>query len=340
MHETEHIDELDLALLNALQIAPRAPWAQLAGPLGVDPATLSRRWSRLTESGLAWVTCHRNPYRVAYGAVAFMEVDCPPARRPELAATFAAHPHAASVEMTVGSCDLVVTIATETLDRMAAYVNALADLPGITASRVHLAQRTYSEGSRWRLDSLNREQEDALKSSRTGDLPSQINPNERRLMLLLAQDGRRSYTQLAADLDCSEPTVRRMMTGLLNGKAVLRCEAAHLSTGWQGNSSLWITVPPADLDTAAAEIARQRETRLTAAITSDANLLTVAWLHNIRDLSTYEASFAARYPDARVVRRATTLTWVKRMGRLLDAHGRSVGHVPMDVWAPIPSMSE
>ena len=39
------IDELDLALVDALRVDPRAPWSKLAGPLGVDPATLSRRWA-------------------------------------------------------------------------------------------------------------------------------------------------------------------------------------------------------------------------------------------------------------------------------------------------------
>ncbi|MFC7564574.1 AsnC family transcriptional regulator [Actinomadura namibiensis] len=55
------MDELDLALVNALQLDPRAPWSRLSGPLGVDAATLSRRWSRLTESGAAWVTCVAGP---------------------------------------------------------------------------------------------------------------------------------------------------------------------------------------------------------------------------------------------------------------------------------------
>ena len=45
------IDELDLALVDALRVDPRAPWSKLAGPLGVDQATLSRRWARLSGDG-------------------------------------------------------------------------------------------------------------------------------------------------------------------------------------------------------------------------------------------------------------------------------------------------
>ncbi|MEV5848687.1 hypothetical protein AB0M32_42650 [Streptomyces sp. NPDC051985] len=43
---------------------------------------------------------------------------------------------------------------------------------------------------------------------------------------------------------------------------------------------------------------------------------------------------AALVPSARVLNRAVTLRWVKRMGHLLAPDGRSVGCVPMDLWRP------
>ncbi|CAN5344832.1 hypothetical protein BH09ACT9_BH09ACT9_40940 [soil metagenome] len=50
------IDEIDLRIINALQLAPRSKWLSLAEPLELDAATLARRWNRLSESSLAWVT--------------------------------------------------------------------------------------------------------------------------------------------------------------------------------------------------------------------------------------------------------------------------------------------
>ena len=49
------MDDVDFALVNALQLSPRAGWAQLEAVLGVDASTLSRRWARLIESGLVWI---------------------------------------------------------------------------------------------------------------------------------------------------------------------------------------------------------------------------------------------------------------------------------------------
>ncbi|MDH6576360.1 NAD kinase [Kitasatospora sp. MAP5-34] len=50
------VDELDLALVNALQLQPRAPWSLLGQTLGISPVTAARRWRRLSEAGIAWVT--------------------------------------------------------------------------------------------------------------------------------------------------------------------------------------------------------------------------------------------------------------------------------------------
>ncbi len=45
------LDELDLALVDALQVNPRASWAALGDVLELAPVTLARRWQRLAESG-------------------------------------------------------------------------------------------------------------------------------------------------------------------------------------------------------------------------------------------------------------------------------------------------
>ena len=56
VHRT--LDDGDLALIHALQVAPRVSWAQAGQVLGTSPAALAERWARLRSSGLAWVTAH------------------------------------------------------------------------------------------------------------------------------------------------------------------------------------------------------------------------------------------------------------------------------------------
>ncbi|MET8468618.1 AsnC family transcriptional regulator [Streptomyces sp. NPDC006422] len=332
------LDELDLALVNALQLAPRAPWSQLAGPLGVDAATLSRRWSRLRDSGAAWVTCYSAAGQVVFGSLAFVEVTCAPQAREPLAARLAAQPHAVSVELVAGSCDLLLTVAAASTRMMSDFVLSLARYPEITGTRTHLVQRLHQEGSQWRLDALSREQQRDLEHDVSGSADRILNADERALMLLLAEDGRRPVAALADRLGRPESTVRRLLAGVLGGgKATLRCEAAHLHAGWRSTATLWMAAPPTELEAAAEELTLLRDTRLSASVASEANLAAVVWMHGMDDLSRYEARIGARFPALRVLNRAVTLRWVKRMGRLLDEEGRSVECVPMDVWRPVPT---
>ena len=56
MQKSDQLDELDYSLVNALQIAPRAPWSLIGEVLGISPVTAARRWERLTGEGHAWMT--------------------------------------------------------------------------------------------------------------------------------------------------------------------------------------------------------------------------------------------------------------------------------------------
>ena len=49
-------DELDLAIVNCLQLQPRASWTLVGEALDVDPVTVARRWQRLSSAGIAWVS--------------------------------------------------------------------------------------------------------------------------------------------------------------------------------------------------------------------------------------------------------------------------------------------
>ncbi|GGU94883.1 AsnC family transcriptional regulator [Actinomadura cremea] len=333
------MDELDLALVNALQHDPRAPWAKLARPLGVDPATLSRRWARLSASGEAWVTCFAGASQVPYAAFALVEVGCVPGAHAQIAERIAADPRAISVEHTTGNRDLLVTVGALDVAAMSEYVlDRLGGIDGVTFTRTHLSHRLHREASRWRLDSLDQDQRRDLlgePADGPGGEPGRLRPDEVGVMLALGADGRRSHAALAADLGMSETRVRRVLAGMLaSGRAVLRCEAAHRLTGWKVTGMLWLAVPPARLETVADSIATMRETRLVASVIGRANLMANVWAHGLDELAAFQSRLTARYPEIGIVEQSVTLKWAKRVGRLLDGEGRSVGHVTMDVRAP------
>ncbi|MEU3623625.1 AsnC family protein [Amycolatopsis coloradensis] len=51
-------DELDIAIVDAVRSAPRVSWRDLAPVMGVNAATIRRRWSRMQAAGVVWVTAH------------------------------------------------------------------------------------------------------------------------------------------------------------------------------------------------------------------------------------------------------------------------------------------
>ncbi|MFC9976360.1 Lrp/AsnC family transcriptional regulator [Spirillospora sp. NPDC127200] len=326
------MDELDLALVNALQLDPRAPWSRLAGPLGVDAATLSRRWARLAAAGDAWVTCYAGPSQVSYGTFALIEVRCVPGAHESVAAELATDPCAISVEHTTGNRDLLLTVSTWDLTEFGDYVlRRLGGVEGVVSTRTHLGHHLHREASRWRLDSLDQDQRRGLERPGGGERePGRLRHDEIALMRALAPDGRCSYTALAEATGMPESRVRRVMAAMLSsGRAVLRCEAAHRLAGWRITGMLWLGVPPPELDAVGDSVATMRETRLVCSVAGEANLMANVWVHGLDEMAAFEARVVSRYPDVRVVDRSVTLRWVKRIGRMLDAEGRSVGYVPV-----------
>lgn len=338
MQEFANLDELDLALLNALQIHPRATWAAVAAALEVDPVTVARRWNRLAEAGYAWITCYPGPALADAVSLAFVEVDCA-GTVPEVAEATARMPHVATVEHTTGTRDLLLTVLTHNLGALSRFL--LADLdafPGVRGTRTHLATRTYVEGSRWQLRALDADQRARLRPPahprpRRGRT-SQFTTADRSLVRLLNTDGRRSYSALTSELGTSVNTIRRRVDALLAcGHLTIRCELSRLLSDWPVSATLWAHVPVDELDRAADLISALPEVRLCVALTGGpANLLCSLWLHTADDVQRLETELADRLPRLRIIDRAVALRHFKRMGRLLNEHDTATDTVPLDAW--------
>jgi len=98
------VDELDMALLDAMHVSPRASFEQLGAVLGISPVTAARRWRRLAGTRRAWVSSAPGP-RLAMAA-AIYEVECSPGRAIGVGRTLAALPQVASVYLTAGTFDV------------------------------------------------------------------------------------------------------------------------------------------------------------------------------------------------------------------------------------------
>lgn len=233
------VDELDLALVNALQLRPRAPWSLLGQTLGISPVTAARRWRRLSEAGIAWVTAYGLPHPEDRGCVAYLDLDCAPDRIGRIADELAEDPHVMSIEHFSQGCDLVVTAAFTDLAAVSRYTaERLGRLPGVDAVRVHLATGFYAEGIRWRLDSLDPAQRVELHDDHLAGngkpfaARAEVREEDRELLIRLGVDGRLDQAGLAAATGLSPSTLRRRLDRLAASDAIrFRCEIAARDAG-------------------------------------------------------------------------------------------------------------
>lgn len=337
MPEVVALDEEDLALVEALQRDPRAPWTTVAEVVGTNAVTASRRWERLRATGAVWVTGTPGPGSHHAQVLAYVDVTCTPSEKTRVASELAGDAHALSVDITAGGRDLLLTVAAVDLPTLGSYLLERLDrVPGVTGTRARIATRLFAEGSTWRLGVLppNGGNGVAMPAIR----PAVLDEVDRDLMSALGEDGRASYAALATGTGISQPTARRRVDRLIgSGAVLLRTEVAAPLAGLPVTVVMSADAPAGRLDDVAARLGRLRQVRLSATLAGTPSLLVIAWLSSLEEVHRFEQDLVHSVPEASVVDRLVVLRSVKRMGRLLDGWGRATGTVRMDVWSePVP----
>ncbi|MDQ8704961.1 Lrp/AsnC family transcriptional regulator [Streptomyces sp. LHD-70] len=326
--------ELDLALVDALQAAPRAPWSRIGRALGVDATTASRRWERLRANGLAWVTAYGSAKSTT---VAYVEVRCRPRAVESVGAALAEMPWVFSVDEVAGDFDLLASVAAADLPSLGRSVHGLiGDLDGVRSTRTRLGITLYGEGGDWRVRAMEPAGRAELSAPRTARptvysarLHRGPTPEDEALVAALGVDGRLGYTELGAAAGLSEHTARRRLQRMVrDGDITFRCDLAHPLAGLSTVVLYRTAVPHTHLEATGNALARMSEVRLAVSVSGSDNLLVMVWLRGLHAIDPFEAQLADRFPNLLVRDRTVFLRSRKRMGQLLDTSGRTRGQVP------------
>jgi DNA-binding Lrp family transcriptional regulator len=332
------LDEVDLSIAHALQIHPRAPWSLVGEVLDVDPVTVARRWQRMEREGLAWVTAYPRLADPRNAVTAVVEIHSEPGATREVADAIASLPQAVNVKETAGGRDLVVSAQAPNLHQLGEFVTLrLSAVGGVTATRTHMVTAMPTEGSSWRLRSL-----DAVQRARLERAPASVRAPgpaagwdavDAKIMALLSTDGRLPIRRLADELGTSVTTAGRRMRQLVGTRVNLRCDIARPVSGWPLAAVYFASAPAETLRETSKALAKVPEVRSCAITAGPHNLVIDVWLRSLPDVHNLEAHLSAHLPPLRISDRAVVLRTVKHMGRLLDTDGRCRGVVPMDVWS-------
>ncbi|MGI5347366.1 Lrp/AsnC family transcriptional regulator [Streptomyces sp. CA-250714] len=324
-------DELDVATVDAVRSAPRASWRDLAKVLGVDPATVGRRWARMESEGVAWVTAY--PSGGATPACALVEVDCAPDRARDVACALAEDTQAATVKVTSGARDVLVLAQAPTLPALSDYLLGLEGrVPGIAKVRGHVVTRSTLQASHWREGALNQEQKQLLGSGapprpRGGDL---LKDADLRILRALHTDGRMSFERLAEHAGIGPVSVNRRLTRLrAAGLVTLRCDVSPHLSGRAVSAVYFGSLDVQDLTAAEQRIRALPGVRASTFVAGPFNVVINASLRSTSEVHDLEWRMGQEVPALRVQDRSVVLNMTKLLGRILDPEGRSVRAVPL-----------
>ncbi|MFA4840392.1 MAG: Lrp/AsnC family transcriptional regulator [Agrococcus sp.] len=325
---TAPLSHSDLALIEALQRDPRAPWSQIATALRVSAPTARRRWERLVADGTAWITTYVG---MGAGLVAgLIEVRCRPGRSDAVAAQLVRHPRIVTVSAQTGDRDLGLIVFAEDLSELRRILQrdlgAHADVLGVRSS---IMTRVFREGSHWRAGVLGGAAPAAAEGPSGAFAPQVAAPTTLAVLGELERDGRAPTARLAAALGTGEAHARRTTHRLLETRRIVqRVDVTLDQPHWPHSLALWMVVPAGQLDEAARRIGELPTTRLCAALAGGAsNLYAIAWLRSLEQAAEIEAQITRGLP-ARVLDRSLLLHYYKRLGHLFDDERRRIGQVP------------
>ncbi|MDH6676563.1 DNA-binding Lrp family transcriptional regulator [Rhodococcus sp. LBL1] len=333
--------ELDIAIVDALQMNPRADWADLAQTLRHTPKTLARRWRVLSEDGSAWIALVPGPAFVRYGCAAFVTVTCQPHRKRAVAAALVAEPAIVSVSSTTGDADFLLDVFVPTLDSLTRLLDERVDrIEGIVSVTAMVALATFREGSRWRVQALDLHQSALLSKPRPVNPRRPVPPLDdldRRLLECLVHDGRRSWSDLSECCGTTGPTARRRIERMIgSGRIALRCEGSPAVTGPVVPTTFMITAPPDQLNTVGESLASLPKCRVVEAITGRSNILLTMWLRSTSEIAAFAAALARELPGVAITDTFVALRTYKRGGFLLATDGRATDVVtPTSIFADV-----
>ena len=340
------LDELDLAIVHALQIDARAPWTRVASAVGADSATVSRRWEQMQEDSLAWLTCWPRAAQWESStdlAMVLLSGDAD-------ADAVSALPWAFSVDET--SAGLVALVASSSgLRALGGRARELAEVaagPGGARNRrdpsMHVVSAVIAEDSSWRTRALDARGQRIMAGgspgasgagaaggagsgagSGAGDSGGSSRPPKpevvAELLDALGTDPRMSAAGLARRLGVSEATARRTVERA-SDRLGLGCDLSSWAAGLRRGAMLWARSPQPHASGLRARSAPQSYRVLQ--IVGPAPLCISVRATTLTALPEFEQALGE---GIEIVDRWTVLGTRKRNGHLLDEWGRTRGRV-------------
>ena len=144
------LDALDKAILKALQLDGRRPYARIGRELQVAEATVRQRAERLISRGVVQIVGVTVPLAMGFGQTAFIGLRVEVGRVEDVADRVAALDEVTYVVLTAGRYDIICEVVCEDNEHLLRVLaESLAEIDGIRSTETMVELRFVKESHRW-----------------------------------------------------------------------------------------------------------------------------------------------------------------------------------------------
>ncbi|MEU8416944.1 Lrp/AsnC family transcriptional regulator [Amycolatopsis japonica] len=311
------LTEPDLDLVAALQIAPRASVATLAEALDVSASTVGRRLVRLEEQRILRVIGQVEWTARARGNPRHVWVTTEPGASGSAAKALARFPEVQLAAETAGRSD--VYLAVHVPDRAEArelLAERIPGVPGVAGTHSELVLRALTRADSWRLHRLSEDQQKILSREQVvpdGFDADDVGPHERRLIGLLAGNGRITAAEAGRSLGLSQSTAYRLIQSTLRRGIVRpRVEVEPAQLGYELEAVIALTITPGAIQAVAGELARHPSARYVSIVAGTASVIHQGVFRNEDEMADFLTRDLAPLPGITALQVSVVLRMLRR----------------------------
>lgn len=331
-----------MRILRALQLDPRIGFAAMASVLGSSEPTVARRYRRMVRQGIVRVIGVADPG--ALGQSQWMvRLRCRPGSGTTLAEALARRDDVSWVALGAAGSEVTCAVRSRSqeerddlLDQKLPGATAVIDLQASVMMYKFLGGR-----ARYRAalsGSLTPQEESAfgVEDHSPDDTPivspepTELSPQDEKLLGALAIDGRASLVDLAAAADLTPGRAsRRLQLLLANHLTHLHVELAPAALGFRARSNLWLRVHPSELRAVGSALAKMPEIGFAAALSGRDNLHAVVHCRALDELFDFTSDRVGTLPGVESMEVSPVYRQIKQAGtrvsgdRLVDPSART-----------------
>lgn len=314
------LTEPDLDLIAALQVAPRASVAVLGEALGVSASTVGRRLIRLEEQRILRVIGQVEWAARARGNPRHIWVTTEPGASASAAKALARFPEVQLAAETEGRSDVYLSVHVS--DRSQARELLAERNPGVTGvagTHSELVLRALARADSWRLRRLSGDQHEILSreqvtpTSSEGFDADKMGPDERRLIWLLAGNGRITAAEAGRILNLSQSTAYRLIqSALRRGIIRPRVDVEPAQLGYDVEAVIALTITPGAVQTVAGELARHPSARYVSIVAGTASVIHQGVFRNEDEIADFLTRDLAPLPGITALQVSVVLRMLRR----------------------------